>query len=356
MQRVFQLALHGKGQVAPNPMVGCVIVHQGRILAEGWHQHYGQAHAEVNAISQVQEADYLRSSTLYVNLEPCAHYGKTPPCANLIVEKQLKQVVIANVDPNPLVAGKGIQLLKQAGIQVLVGIEEAKGKWLNRRFFTFMQAHRPYIILKWAQSSDGFIAPKHTQAYWLSSSLSRQMVHRWRSEESAVLIGKQTALQDNPQLTNRYWHGPHPLRIILAGKGDLPAHLHLFNTQAPSRIYAYQPCKHQLSPLHQWVCLPASLKETKQVLHFILNDLQQIGIQSLIVEGGPSILQQFLNTNLWDEIRLFIAPIRLQSGKSAPSIPTYASLYEHMFVDNDHLMLYINPHNHCHDAPDPAYS
>ncbi len=215
MQRAIELAQLGIGAVSPNPRVGCLVVHDNKIIGEGWHQKFGEAHAEVNAINSVKDLSLLKESTIYVNLEPCSHEGKTPPCSDLLIKHQVKKVVIANTDTNPLVAGRGVEKLKKAGIAIMTGVLEKEGRELNRRFFTFMEKKRPYIILKWAQTSDGFIAQKNFESKWITNELSRQLVHRWRSEEDAVLVGTRTASHDNPSLTVRDWSGRNPTRIVI---------------------------------------------------------------------------------------------------------------------------------------------
>ena len=213
MHRALELARNGAGKVSPNPMVGCVIVHNGTIIGEGWHQQFGGPHAEPNAIAAVNNQELLKDATLYVTLEPCAHFGKTPPCAHLIIEKQIPRVVVCNLDPNPLVAGKGIKLLKDAGIEVKTGILAQEGAFLNRRFFTYINHKRPFIILKWAETADGFVARENYDSKWISNALSRKLVHKWRTEEDAILVGKNTALYDNPQLTSRDWEGKNPISV-----------------------------------------------------------------------------------------------------------------------------------------------
>uniref|UniRef100_UPI003592F691 bifunctional diaminohydroxyphosphoribosylaminopyrimidine deaminase/5-amino-6-(5-phosphoribosylamino)uracil reductase RibD n=1 Tax=Persicitalea sp. TaxID=3100273 RepID=UPI003592F691 len=218
MQRALQLAEYGRGYVSPNPMVGCVLVADGRVIGEGWHRNYGGPHAEVQAVRDAEKrgnADLLKSATAYVTLEPCSHFGKTPPCANLLINKKIKKVVVANHDPNPLVAGRGLTLLKNAGIEVESGILAEEGQELNRRFFTFFCKKRPYIILKWAETADGFIGAAGGKPIAISNGYSSQRVHRWRSEEDAILVGRNTAFNDNPRLNVRHWPGQNPVRVVL---------------------------------------------------------------------------------------------------------------------------------------------
>jgi len=294
MQRCFQLAENGLGQVAPNPLVGCVIVHDEKIISEGFHQKYGENHAERNAILQVKDEGLLKKSTLYVNLEPCSHFGKTPPCADLIIEKKIPKVVISNLDSNPEVAGKGIERLRNSGIEVITGVLEDEGHFLNRRFFTYIEKKRPYIILKWAESLDGFIY-NETQR-WITNDAMRNLVHKWRSEESAIMVGTNTVLADNPQLNVRAYFGKNPLRITIDKNHKLPKNLHFFDNSQPTKIY-----------------------ETTD-LSEILSDLHSQKIQSLIVEGGAKLLQNFIEKNLWDEARILTGNKQLSNELKAPKI------------------------------------
>ncbi|MCL2416575.1 MAG: bifunctional diaminohydroxyphosphoribosylaminopyrimidine deaminase/5-amino-6-(5-phosphoribosylamino)uracil reductase RibD [Bacteroidales bacterium] len=294
IQRCFQLAEIGLGQVAPNPLVGCVIVYGGKIISEGFHQKYGENHAERNAILHVKDENLLKKSTLYVNLEPCSHFGKTPPCADFIIEKGMPKVVISNLDSNPEVAGKGIERLRNAGTEVITGILENEGRFLNRRFFTFIEEKRPYIILKWAESLDGFIYNETER--WITNEAMRNLVHKWRSEESAIMVGTNTVLTDNPQLNVRAYFGKNPLRITIDENRKLPKDLHFFDNSQPAKIY-----------------------ETTD-LSEILSDLYLQNIQSIIVEGGAKLLQSFIEKNLWDEARILTGNKQLSSGLKAPKI------------------------------------
>ncbi|GHU79038.1 riboflavin biosynthesis protein RibD [Bacteroidia bacterium] len=278
MHRCLQLAAYGRGFTAPNPLVGAVIVHQGKIIGEGFHREYGGPHAEVNAIASVKDAQLLKDSTLYVNLEPCSHYGKTPPCSELIIRKQIPGVVIGQVDPFPKVAGKGIKKLKEAGVEVVCGVLEEECKELNRNYLTFMQQHRPYIILKWAQSADGFLDKFREESdgqkpVKFSSSFTQMLVHKLRAEEAAIMIGKRTKLLDKPALNVRFWKGNDPEKIIA---------------------------------------------DSSRTLQDQLNELYGKNIQSLIVEGGSQLLHSFLAADLWDETQIEIAPVCLGEGVPAP--------------------------------------
>ena len=332
MQRALDLAERGKGTVRPNPLVGCVLVHEGKIIGEGCHEQYGGPHAEVNAIASVTDPKLLAAATAFVSLEPCSHWGKTPPCANLLVEKGIKSVVVATLDPNPLVAGKGVKLLEEAGISVQVGLLEQEAKWQNRRFFCQQEKHRPYLILKWAQTQDGFIARENFDSKWISSSQSRQLVHQWRAAEQAILVGKNTALHDNPRLNVRDWTGSDPIRVVLDSKLELPADLHLFDQQIPTLCYNLLKSE-KLTNL-EWVQLPQLSPEA------LLADLHARQIQSVLIEGGSQTLTQFLAAGLWDEARVFTAPILFEHGIAAPKL-TQTPAESHA-IGEDQLDIYYH--------------
>jgi diaminohydroxyphosphoribosylaminopyrimidine deaminase/5-amino-6-(5-phosphoribosylamino)uracil reductase len=324
IERCLQLAEKAKGAVAPNPMVGAVLVHQGRIIGEGFHQHYGQAHAEVNCFDTVAPEDkhLIAESTMYVSLEPCAHYGKTPPCANRIVQEGVQRVVICNTDPFEKVAGKGIQILKDSGIEVLSGILEEKGSWLNRRFLTFHQQQRPYIILKWAQTTNGFFAPKDRTRFQLTDDFSSRLSHQWRSEESAILVGFTTAMNDNPQLINRYGQGTQPLRIALDKDLQLPQSHYLLAQDYPTWIVNQH--KEETSGHLHFI----QLDFKQDIIPQILNRLYQANILSLIVEGGVHLLHCFIEAGIWDEARVFETPNVLSEGLLAPSLINAQNIFE----------------------------
>jgi diaminohydroxyphosphoribosylaminopyrimidine deaminase/5-amino-6-(5-phosphoribosylamino)uracil reductase len=311
MRRAMELAGRGRGTVSPNPLVGCVIVYDGKIIGEGWHERYGGPHAEVHAVRSVTDQSLLSHSTVYVTLEPCAHHGKTPPCADMLVAAGVRRVVISNVDPNPLVAGKGIEKLRAAGIEVSIGLQQREGLELNRRFFTMIQKHRPYIILKWAQTADGFMARTNYDSKWISNPYSRQVTHKWRTEEDAILVGTNTALRDNPQLTVRDWTGRNPTRIVIDKNMSLPNNLNLFDATAAT--IRYNRLLDEVRP--QEICVNI---RTDNFLRGMLTDLHERKIQSLFVEGGPATLAEFIRQGLWDEVRLFIAPVRFGQGLPAP--------------------------------------
>jgi diaminohydroxyphosphoribosylaminopyrimidine deaminase / 5-amino-6-(5-phosphoribosylamino)uracil reductase len=311
MRRAFQLALLGAGSVSPNPMVGCVIVHGDNIIGEGWHQRYGGPHAEVVAVESVKDRLLLKESTVYVNLEPCSHFGKTPPCADMLISLGVKKVVISNLDTNPLVSGEGIKKLRAAGIEVLTGILAETGRHLNRRFFTFIEHRRPYIILKWAETSDGFIARENYESKWISNEFSRQLVHKWRSEEDAVLVGTRTAAHDNPSLNVRDWSGRDPVRIVLDRFLKLSEKLSLFDRK--QKTVCYNVLKHE-----EHDNLTLIRVDEDDFLRNVVHNLWQHRIQSVIIEGGASTLNLFIENNLWDEARIFRSARTFSKGIAAP--------------------------------------
>ena len=336
MQRAIELAKLGKGNVSPNPLVGCVIVCDDKIIGEGWHQLYGGAHAEVNAIHSVQDKNLLKQSTIYVNLEPCSHTGKTPPCADLLIQSSVKKVVIANEDSNPLVAGKGIKKLQEAGIEVITGVLEKQGHELNQRFFTFIESERPYIILKWAQTADGFIARENYESRWISNEFSRQLVHRWRSEEDAVLIGTKTAAHDNPHLSVRDWSGRNPVRIVIDRFLRLPKTLHLFDKSQKTIIYNL--LKHEEHENLIYIRL-----DEADFLDRLIKDLFKRKIQSIIVEGGAFTLNLLIQSGMWDEARVFSSTRSFGSGIEAPVLR--GNLIAEESISDDTLKIYQHGKN-----------
>lgn len=321
MVRCLELAKQGTGNVAPNPMVGCVIEHQKQIIAVGYHEKYGEAHAEVNAINSVIDKSLLRESTLYVNLEPCAHTGKTPPCADLIIEHKIPNVVIGCIDSYSEVAGKGVEKLKAAGVNVTVGILEGKAKDLNKRFFTFHNKKRPYIILKWAETKDGFIdidrsldSTKDDKILdnWITSPFSKKLVHQWRSEEQAIMIGTNTALNDNPKLTVREVDGKDPLRVVLDLNLRLPQHLHIFDGSTPTLVFNF--IKSEQNDNLEFV----KIDKAQDLIPQVLTELYNRNILSVIIEGGAQLLQTFIDQDLWDEAKVFIGNKKFKSGLKAP--------------------------------------
>lgn len=333
MRRALELAQLGRGHVSPNPMVGCVIVHEDKIIGEGWHQHYGEAHAEVNAIHAVADKSLLSEASVYVSLEPCSHFGKTPPCADLLVKHQVKEVIISVEDSNPAVAGKGIEKLKAAGINVLTHILEKEGRELNKRFFHFIEKERPYIILKWAETADGFIAQENYDSKWISNEYSRQLVHKWRSEEDAILVGRNTAAHDNPQLNVREWTGRNPVRIVIDRFLKLSDKLLLFDKSQPTLLY--NVLKHEEHPNLTLVRI-----DEQGFLWHLLKDLHKRKIQSLIIEGGLRTLQGFIDQGLWDEARIFKSTRTFGRGISAPHLR--GNLKSTEDVMGDTLFMYSN--------------
>lgn len=316
MHRCFQLAACGTGNTAPNPLVGSVIVHNERIIGEGYHRCYGEPHAEVNAIASVEEPDLLTSSTLYVNLEPCAHFGKTPPCADLIIKSGIPKVVIANRDPFPAVDGKGIEKMQAAGIDVIQGVEERAGRHLNRHFFTFHEQQRPYILLKWAQTANGLIDRARTPGdggpAWITQPATRKLVHLWRTQHQAILVGSKTVLTDNPELTARDVQGPQPLRIVLDPQGEAQRHdLRVYNDAAPTLYFG------QKWPDATVECIEAG---GEQLLKTVLNELYRQKILSVLVEGGKYTLERFIEGGFWDEARVLSGQTMFASGAFAPNI------------------------------------
>ena len=332
MQRALDLAQLGKGNVSPNPMVGCVIVHQGLIIGEGYHQKYGGPHAEVNAIQSVEDQEKLTEATAYVSLEPCSHYGKTPPCADLLIAKKIKKVVVCNLDPNPLVAGRGLKKLEEAGIEVVTGVLEAQGKELNKTFFTAMTKKRPYVVLKWAQTQDGFIARENYDAKWISESLSRKWVHKWRAELEAIMVGTNTAHYDNPQLNVRSWIGNSPTRIVIDKRLRLSPKLHLFNQEIST--ICYNLVKTSTHPHLEFV----QLSEDDHFISQLLTDLYQRKLHAVLVEGGTQLLQSFLAQGLWDEAWVFESTQKFEKGIAAPQLSASAR-YEQVMM-RDRLKIY----------------
>lgn len=298
MQRCIQLALLGRGNVSPNPMVGCVIVHNDKIIGEGYHQVYGGAHAEVNAINTVENKDLLNESVVYVNLEPCSHHGKTPPCAELLIKHQVKKVVIANKDPNPLVNGKGIKMLESAGIEVVCDVLQDEGIVLNKVFFTHKIQQRPYIILKWAQSADGFLG-KENERVTISGQVSQLFTHKLRHMNDAIMVGTKTAIIDNPQLIDRFWNGRQPLRVLIDKNLNVPQSHHLLDKSCPTIVYNLQ-LENQVDDNLSLV----KLEDRDDFVFQIIENLNSRDIASLIVEGGAVTLQKFIDLDLWDEINV----------------------------------------------------
>jgi len=339
MQRCLALALKGKTKVKPNPMVGCVIVHKGKIIGESYHKEFGKAHAEVNAINSVKDYSLLKESTLYVNLEPCAHHGKTPPCSDLIVAKKLKRVVVGCKDSFAKVAGKGIEKMQKAGIEVNVGILEDESLKLNKAFFTFHQKRRPYIILKWAQTLDGYIDVKRKPTdpigvNWITDTNLKLIVHKWRSEEDAILVGAGTAINDNPELNTREWFGKNPLRILLSEYDKINFSSKLLDNTTKTLVFTNK----DIEDKENIQFLKISFKEN--TLNHLLDILYKKEIQTIIIEGGQNALQSFIDSNLWDEARVLIGNKTFGEGLKAPIFnKKHNEIYSY---SDDKILFYYN--------------
>lgn len=315
MQYCLQLAALGAGYTAPNPLVGAVLVHEGRIIGEGYHQQYGEAHAEVNCLASVKEADrpLIASATLYVSLEPCAHHGKTPPCTGLILRHHIPRVVVACRDPYHEVDGLGIRQLQEAGVEVTTGVLEEAARRQNRRFFTYHQQRRPYIVLKWAQSANGMLAAAGSRAVDISHPLTNRLVHRWRSEEAAIMVGTRTAIHDNPRLTNRLWAGPQPIRVLIDRQLQVPATHHLLADGGKTLVI--NSLRNEQRGSISYVQLPAAAFQPRHILQC----LYERGIQSVLVEGGAALLQSFIDESCWDECRVITnSQMIIPDGVAAP--------------------------------------
>ena len=337
IKRCIQLAQNGFGTTYPNPMVGSVIVCDGKIIGEGWHQKSGEPHAEVHAINSVKNKSLLSKSTIYVSLEPCSHYGKTPPCSNLIIDYQIPNVVIGTVDPNEKVAGNGIKRLLENGTNVTVGVLENECFELNKRFFTFHLKKRPYIILKWAESADGYLAPLvklQKEPVWISNQFSRQLVHKWRSEEQAILVGSQTVFDDNPKLNVRDWFGKNPIRIVLDKTAKIDKNYFVTDNSVKTILLTEQENLASIeNSIYEYVIFDSCLAE--KITAFLF----QHNIQSVIIEGGKQTLETFINENLWDEARVFKSTFSLIQGIKAPVL---SGKCKQTFVSTDSLKTYFN--------------
>lgn len=318
MQRCLFLARQGEGHVAPNPMVGALIVYNNEIIGEGYHHKYGQAHAEPNAIKSVKKAELLQHSTLYVNLEPCSHYGKTPPCADLIVNSGIKRVVIGTLDPNPKVSGRGIKILHAAGIEVIVGILENECRELNKRFFTFHLEKRPYVLLKWAQTRDGFIDTTRKDntemPLQISNAITLQLTHKMRSESQSIMVSTNTVLLDNPSLTVRNWSGKNPVRIAIDRTLKVPIHFNLLDGKVQTIVFT--ETESRLQPNIEYV----KTDFDENSLRSILNEIFKRNINSVLVEGGAQLLQNFIQQGIWDEANIEISEQTINEGVAAPVI------------------------------------
>ena len=344
--RCMQLAAQGGGYVAPNPMVGAVLVAEGKIIGEGHHCAFGQAHAETNAIANVdaQNEFLLSKSTLYVNLEPCAHYGKTPPCAELIVRKKIPKVVVGTTDPNPKVAGQGIRILQNAGIEVITGILENECRELNKRFFTFIEKKRPYIFLKWAQTADGFLDKKRENAkeppLVISNELTKLLTHKIRTENQAIMVGTNTVLLDNPKLSARLWAGKNPVRLIIDAKCRIPKNFNVFDGTQPTIVFT-----EKMNNLQKENVNFVNINFSKNFINNLLTAIYEQNINSVLVEGGANLLNSFIQSGLWDYAQIEIAPFNIGSGIAAPTLaklPTKETNYEgHRILEFENKMVAV---------------
>lgn len=342
MQRCLDLALMGHGNTATNPMVGAVIVHKGKIIGEGYHRKFGDQHAEANAINSVGDKSLLKNSTLYVNLEPCAHSGKTPPCSELIIKNTIPRVVIGTIDPNSIVSEKGVEKLRNHGVEVIAGVLAAQAVKLNKRFFTYYNEKRPYIILKWAQSNDGFIDIDRNRKHegkisWISNKTSRILVHKWRSEEHSILVGTTTALLDDPQLNTRHWSGNNPVRLVLDRTLRLPGTLKMFDGTLKTLVFTEREAISRDNT--EYIKVNFNNKLLEQILEALYNR----EIQSVFIEGGKMLIESFIRSNLWDEARIFTGNINFLSGINAPEMKQKYD--QQIFLGDDRLQIFYN-NNH----------
>jgi len=318
MKRAIELASLATGNTRPNPLVGAVIVHENKIIGEGYHTRAGEPHAEVVAINSLKDKNLLKNATMYVNLEPCSHYGRTPPCAKRIIEEKIPRVIIGSIDPSQRVGGKGIKMLIDAGVEVKTGILEEDSRELNKRFFTYHEKGRPYIILKWAQSADGYIdrlrLNNQKGPNWITGVEERILVHKWRAEEDAILIGDKTACNDDPALDVRLWNGKNPRRFVLSDSSDLPHELKIFRGKPLTVIFSPDP------PEERGKAEYISVSSRKKALGEALSFMHKKEIQSVIIEGGYEVLSQFIDAGLWDEARIFTGKVVFEKGLKAPVI------------------------------------
>jgi diaminohydroxyphosphoribosylaminopyrimidine deaminase/5-amino-6-(5-phosphoribosylamino)uracil reductase len=341
IQRCLDLAQKGLAAVSPNPMVGCVIVHDNKIIGEGYHQKYGEPHAEVNAVSDTfktygEAANMLlKAATAYVSLEPCAHFGKTPPCADLLIKHKLKRVVICNTDPFEQVNGSGIEKLRAAGIEVKIHVLSELGHFINRRFFTRIKQQRPFIIIKFAQTMNGYFAPLGGNQKWITGNAAKQLVHQWRGEEDAILVGKNTALIDNPQLTNRTETGKNPIRIIIDRNLTIPQSHHVFNHEVKTIIF--NEIKTEVSGKNHYVQMEDMQYYLAQKIAY---QLYLMDIQSVIIEGGVQLINEFVKADLWDEARVFTGNVSWDDGIKAPLLT--GNTIEELNIGSDKLTIFSN--------------
>ncbi|MCD8447510.1 bifunctional diaminohydroxyphosphoribosylaminopyrimidine deaminase/5-amino-6-(5-phosphoribosylamino)uracil reductase RibD [Tenacibaculum finnmarkense] len=343
IKRCLQLAKNGIGTARPNPSVGAVVVYKNTIIGEGFTSAYGANHAEVNAINSVKDKTLLKEATIYVTLEPCAHFGKTPPCADLIVKHQIAKVVIGCVDTNSLVAGKGIERLQNAGINVTVGVLEDECKKHHKRFFTVQNKKRPFIVLKWAETADGFIAPLKRDAQqpvWISNSYSQQLVHKIRSQEQAILVGTNTVIADNPSLDVRHWAGNNPVRIVLDKNLRIPSNLTVFDEKVKTLVLIDKATK--INKVKEQVEVLEKIDFSSRVAEQICEVLQKHQIQSVLIEGGAQMLQTFIDANLWDEAQVFVGGTSFKNGVEAPRLSAEKILLKKQNIASDVLKTFEN--------------
>jgi len=338
MNRCLELARNGFGTTSPNPMVGAVIVHDGKIIGEGWHRKAGEPHAEPNAINSVKNPELLKESTIYVSLEPCSHFGKTPPCTDLILEKEIPNIVIGIMDPFAKVCGNGINKLKQHGRNVTVGVLEKECEEINKRFFTVQKENRPYVILKWAETKDGFIdivrdKDSENKPTWISNKYSQQLVHKWRSEEDAILVGTNTAINDNPKLNTRSWNGKNPTRVVLDRTLRIPNNYSLFDNSVKTIVITEKQKENTTNTFYETTNFSSTsfLKE-------LMNILVKHNVQSIIIEGGNKTLQSFIDANIWDEARIFVGQNSFGNGIDAPKIEGKLILEQN--IEGDKLQIF----------------
>jgi diaminohydroxyphosphoribosylaminopyrimidine deaminase/5-amino-6-(5-phosphoribosylamino)uracil reductase len=329
MSRCLQLARIAGGHVAPNPMVGAVLVCDDLIIGEGYHEHFGGDHAEPNAIHSVKDPELLKNATMYVSLEPCSYYGKTPPCADLIVSCGIPRVIIGTLDPNPKVSGRGVEILRKAGVEVTVGVMEDECRELNKRFFIFQEQKRPYVLLKWAQTRDGFIDRIRTDAsespLLISNNITKQLTHKMRSENQAILVGANTVLLDNPTLTVRNWSGKSPVRIAIDRQGRIPENFNILDGSIPTLVFT------EKEKLNKNRVEFIQINFDADNLKTILNEIYRRNINSVMVEGGASILNSFIEAGLWDEANIEVSPVKITEGVKAPVLdlqPVYRNSFE----------------------------
>jgi len=329
MNRCVEIAKNGLGNTAPNPMVGCVIVLNKKIIGEGYTSPFGGSHAEVNAINSVKNKESLKKATLYVTLEPCSHHGKTPPCSDLIIHYKIPKVVIGCLDPNVKVNGRGIAKLRDSGCEVVTEFESKMCTEHHKRFLTYHTKNRPYIILKWAQTKNGFVAPKikiNNSPEWITSMYSRKIVHKWRSEEQAIMVGANTIIQDNPNLTTRHVKGSNPIRVVISDNRKIPAKSNVFNNDTETHIININ-----------------NFDKDSDTAKQICDELFKKNINSIIIEGGPRTLQYFIDENLWDEARIFVGEKEFNNGIKSPKFDLKDSKIK--YIGKDKLLLIRNNSN-----------